>query len=452
MSKSINCKSCGAANQMPEGRTSMFCSFCGSSIEEVISTTSTDTSSTIKVKPKITKDKTEKYSFKGYDGVTNYSDEVVQRGGDLSLVNRDIKTLDEIFIWFSDNELNQILNLILKDNKIKNLKGIERFSSLETLDLSNNNIFELPEKNTYLRSISKVNLAGNPIEKTITQEQKLYYPNIKFLSTNAKKKKIKENELSYHGEKIVSLDEIIDLYSENELLSIEDLDFSKNKLTSLKGLSNFAAEKINFTNNNLLFIDDLPKYNNAEEDELSITLRFNNNINLKEITEEAINNFYNARIQQILLDLRGCNDFNYSSLCKINFDAIFKSTDSEWASFYIFVDMPNNAIPQSLKQIGFIKDKHGWVLPKKGNPSYNKSGCFIATAAMGSYDHPKVMELRYFRDNWILQKSWGEGFVKWYYHYGAIAAKFVEKNFVLKKFCYLIIVKPLVYLSRILKK
>ncbi len=81
----------------------------------------------------------------------------------------------------------------------------------------------------------------------------------------------------------------------------------------------------------------------------------------------------------------------------------------------------------------------------------NNNNCFIATATMGSYDHPQVMELRHFRDEWILQKKWGENFVKWYYHYGSITAKFVEKSYVLKKLSYLLIVKPLVYLSRIVK-
>jgi hypothetical protein len=451
MSKSINCTSCGAANQMPEGKTSMFCAFCGSSIEVFINTASLDTSSTIKVKPSISKDVTEQYSVPVWDGTTLITTEVIQKGGDLSLLNRDIKTLDEISLWFSDNELNQILNLVLKDNKIKNLKGIERFSSLETIDLSNNMISELPEKNTNLRSISKVNLAGNPIEKTISQEQKLYYPNINFLSTTKKKKKIHENELSYREEKIVSLAEIIDLYSENELLSIEDLDFSKNKLTSLKGLSCFVAEKINFSNNNLLFIDDLPKYKTGY-DKLSIDLNFDDNNNLKEITDEAIYNLYNVEVEDISIFLRGCDNFNYSSLCKINFDSIFKSTNSQWGFFRIYVDKSNNVMPQSLKQIGFIREDSSWTLPKKGNPSYSKSGCFIATATMGSYDHPKVMELRYFRDNWILQKSWGEGFVKWYYHYGAIVANYIENSFLLKKISYLCIVKPLVFLSRILNK
>ena len=91
-----------------------------------------------------------------------------------------------------------------------------------------------------------------------------------------------------------------------------------------------------------------------------------------------------------------------------------------------------------------------------GSSSYSGSssssgGCFIATAALGSYDHSQVIELRHFRDEWILTKNWGAGFVKWYYHYGAIAAKFIEKSFTLRKLSYLFIVKPLVILSRIVK-
>jgi hypothetical protein len=83
-------------------------------------------------------------------------------------------------------------------------------------------------------------------------------------------------------------------------------------------------------------------------------------------------------------------------------------------------------------------------------PQKIKGGCFIATATMGSYDHPEVMALRNFRDNWILEKNWGESFVKWYYHYGQIAAKSIEKSFILKKICYLLIVKPLYIISKII--
>jgi hypothetical protein len=106
-----------------------------------------------------------------------------------------------------------------------------------------------------------------------------------------------------------------------------------------------------------------------------------------------------------------------------------------------------------MDQRQIIIDEYETIIKSK-DASYEapkqKGKCFIATATLGSYEHPEVMELRNFRDNWILEKKWGEGFVAWYYHYGSIAAKSIEKSFVLKKICYLLIVKPLVYLSRII--
>jgi len=80
------------------------------------------------------------------------------------------------------------------------------------------------------------------------------------------------------------------------------------------------------------------------------------------------------------------------------------------------------------------------------------SGCFIATAAMGSYDHPDVVELRGFRDNWILKKTWGKSFVKWYYKNGAIAARFIDNYYLLKFFSLILIIKPLVIISKLTKK
>lgn len=98
-------------------------------------------------------------------------------------------------------------------------------------------------------------------------------------------------------------------------------------------------------------------------------------------------------------------------------------------------------------------EKFGYFT-RNENGSYNntqeKSGCFIATATMGDYDHPDVVRLRKFRDEWILNKSWGKDFVNWYYHYGAKAARVIEKSTFLKTLSYLLIVKPLVYISRIL--
>jgi hypothetical protein len=44
-----------------------------------------------------------------------------------------------------------------------------------------------------------------------------------------------------------------------------------------------------------------------------------------------------------------------------------------------------------------------------------EGGCFIATAAYGSYQEPHVMVLRQFRDQVLLKSEAGEKFVGWYY-------------------------------------
>jgi len=55
-------------------------------------------------------------------------------------------------------------------------------------------------------------------------------------------------------------------------------------------------------------------------------------------------------------------------------------------------------------------------------------GCFIATAAYGSYLHPKVMVLRNFRDNYLLTNTPGRLFVSLYYKYSPAIADLVRQN------------------------
>jgi hypothetical protein len=77
--------------------------------------------------------------------------------------------------------------------------------------------------------------------------------------------------------------------------------------------------------------------------------------------------------------------------------------------------------------------------------------CFIATAAMGDYNHPIVIDLRLFRDNWLIKRKWGIKFTNWYYTYGAKAAKVIEKSTFLKKLVYIFIVKPLQIITKKLR-
>lgn len=390
MTEAINCQSCGAANRLPEGKTSMFCAFCGGSIVKIDSTSDrkNEIESAIRVKPEISKRKTINEDVPIYDeysrGLITYVKEeiVTQEGGELSLVNRNINSLQDIIYWFSDNELDEIRVLKLSNNKINNLEGINRFNSLEVLDISSNNITSLE---------------------------------IPSLST----------------ERLISIDKII---------------LSNNKITSLKGISLFNCKELDVSDNDIQVLDDLPT-NNKEFDLINL----NNNRNLTSFSEMVKNRICQLN-GRFTLAINGCVKFDYNNIIEI-----IKRKNS--IHFWLNIKK-GNALPNELYAIGFEKNYQDepvydyYRYPKFTDPALTKaksSNCFIATATMGSYEHPTVVELRHFRDSWLLKKQWGESFVEWYYHYGAIAAKFIEKSFVLKKISYLLIVKPLVYLSRIMK-
>jgi len=63
----------------------------------------------------------------------------------------------------------------------------------------------------------------------------------------------------------------------------------------------------------------------------------------------------------------------------------------------------------------------------RSGDDYSEWGCFIATAAYGSYLNPHVKILRDFRDKFLISNSLGRKFVDLYYQYGPRVAKHIEK-------------------------
>ncbi|MFX0202564.1 MAG: CFI-box-CTERM domain-containing protein [Candidatus Hodarchaeota archaeon] len=58
---------------------------------------------------------------------------------------------------------------------------------------------------------------------------------------------------------------------------------------------------------------------------------------------------------------------------------------------------------------------------------HSEWGCFIATAAYGSYLNSHVKNLRDFRDKFLISNSLGRKFVRLYYQYGPRIANHIEK-------------------------
>jgi hypothetical protein len=54
--------------------------------------------------------------------------------------------------------------------------------------------------------------------------------------------------------------------------------------------------------------------------------------------------------------------------------------------------------------------------------------CFVATAAYRDPDHPDVVFLRAFRDEWLVYRAWGRVFIKVYWQIGPILARPVRRN------------------------
>jgi hypothetical protein len=99
-----------------------------------------------------------------------------------------------------------------------------------------------------------------------------------------------------------------------------------------------------------------------------------------------------------------------------------------------------DAVKTRAKYIKKIKE----LDPNYAVPKFeDNSGCFIATATMGDYDHPVVMDLRVFRDEWLNNQSWGQSFISFYYRYGPIPARIIKDVILLRRFSYALIVKPL---------
>jgi DNA-directed RNA polymerase subunit RPC12/RpoP len=149
---------------------------------------------------------------------------------------------------------------------------------------------------------------------------------------------------------------------------------------------------------------------------------------------------FSKTITEILFK-KGVTD-EYTAMCDDN--GKFKgSFDSQADNFLKVLEKEN---PQSANALKAQRESHS-MKEKEG-----KSGCFVATACYGNYDHPIVIELRQFRDIFLESSRAGRRFVRWYYKSSPLIANFVAKNGILKILARILIVAPVVTIARIITK
>ena len=98
------------------------------------------------------------------------------------------------------------------------------------------------------------------------------------------------------------------------------------------------------------------------------------------------------------------------------------------------LDIWNNA-SNKIKEI----DPNAQVIQ---NTPQSSSGCFIATAAAGDYNHPSVLQLRYFRDDFLNNYVIGRLFIQFYYRNSPPIADYISSRPIIKKMVFDYFIKP----------
>jgi hypothetical protein len=144
-------------------------------------------------------------------------------------------------------------------------------------------------------------------------------------------------------------------------------------------------------------------------------------VTFKEVIEESISNNYRLEISYKDYNgkssLRQISNVEYSNEFQKN-----SSKNNDHISAYCHLRNEKRTFKLNrIEKIRFVESNKNtdWVNNSSG-------GCYIATMAYGSYEHPQVLILRKFRDDVLHSYFIGKLFVKLYY---SVSPKFV---FVLK--------------------
>jgi hypothetical protein len=347
---------------------------------------------------------------------------LISRPDKIIYIDRGIKDVNQVIRLYSDPEIDTIRRVILKNNNLTSLSKISRFM-LSYLDVSNNDI--------YL------------IDDFPRLEEKYYNFQYKTCKPGITLDFRKNRNLIGFDSRVMDIINGLNNVKSFTLILNGCMGFKYDTLSLIKFINIIDEDG----GKARIFVDD-----NTHLDPALSKLGF------EELREETkIDDYEVSKTYTI---------WEYHRIIpqKIKIGGQYSSTELDKTKVdKVYTSLKSSNEPQALetaKKIFKINDHAAKDLIEKIKKTEyyfrttNKetsNSCFVATATMGDYDHPAVMDLRLFRDNWLLKRQWGIDFTNWYYTHGPKAASMIENSTLLRKLTYIFIIKPLQIITKKLR-
>jgi len=191
-------------------------------------------------------------------------------------------------------------------------------------------------------------------------------------------------------------------------------------LKTIKERSEEGVDTSNYPKNIISHVNKICRVLEKSMKAMSDSDNFNKLSSAKDLVSET----NDSRL--IIFDAVGADDKGYVKICD-TIVSISLSLLIDYVNKMASVIGVDNEQISFLRSLGYLpmepstKSRYQENL-KTLNGMYNRSnsgggGCYIATMVYGNYDHPQVMVLRDFRDNFLSNYSIGRNFIQFYYKY-----------------------------------
>lgn len=206
-------------------------------------------------------------------------------------------------------------------------------------------------------------------------------------------------------------------------------DRAKDSLTSLEDMKDREINKaIAILNSIKLAYDKAISEIDAQVLKMTMQMSYNQTINYSKVDKMKEDCLNWNKVVEVVSEGIPINDVEMIQRCSN------QSKVSEYKNLVDFLISKLGPIQiNQIKHICYWKDVRAAQAKSTAKQvgktiSTATDGCYIATMAYGNYDHPQVIELRNFRDQFLSKSVLGRSFIRFYYKYSPILVEKLKDN------------------------